>query len=92
MTSSSLEAIVKHDGRLDVLCCILDGGPLAIPQLSARTRSSRKAVGHWIKLLDQFDLVERVGDPGGGEPLYAATLDEHPDWVREAVEKHRRRD
>ncbi len=89
VSSSSLEAIVTHDGRLDVLCCILDGGPLAVPQLSARTGRSVKAVGHYVKLLDSFDLVEKVGGLDGGVPLYAASLDEHPDWVREAVDEHR---
>ena len=79
---------MKHDGRLDVLCCILDGGPLAVPQLSARTGRPRKVVAYWVELLDSFDLVEKVGDPGGGEPLYAATLDDHPSWVWEAVKEH----
>jgi len=91
VSSSGLEAIVKHDGRLDVLCCILDGGPLAIPQLSARTGRPLNVVGHWVKLLDSFGLIEKIGDfEDGGEPLYATTLDEHPDWVREAIEEHRR--
>ena len=35
-------------------------------------------------------LVEKIADPGGEEPLYVATLDDHPDWVREAIEEHRR--
>jgi Bacterial regulatory protein, arsR family len=90
VSPSALEAIVRHDGRLDVLCCILDGGPLAVPQLSARTSQSPKAVAHYLRLLESFDLVEKVADLDGGEPLYVATLDEHADWVREAVEEHRR--
>jgi hypothetical protein len=85
-----LEAIVMHDGRLDVLCCILDGGPLTVPQLSARTGQPLHAVGHWVKLLDAFGLVAKIGDLDGGEPLYAATLDDLPDWVRQAVDDHRR--
>ncbi len=90
MSSSALEAIVRHDGRLDLLCCILDGGPLSVPQLSARTGEPASAVDHWVKLLDTFGLVTKIADPDGGEPLYAATLDEHPDWVRDAIEQHRR--
>jgi hypothetical protein len=74
---------------LDVLCCILDGGPLAVPQISARTGSPVNAVSYWLKLLDSFGLVEKLGDLDGCSPLYVATLDEHPDWVREAVEEHR---
>lgn len=91
MSSSQLEAIVKHEGRLDMLCCILDSGPLSVPQLIARTGGSGKAVRHYVRLLDVFDLIEKIGDPDDKEPLYAATLDGHPDWVREAVEEHRRR-
>lgn len=89
MSPSALEAIVHHEGRLDVLCCILDGGPLAVPQLSARTGGPLHAVGHWVKLLESFGLVEKIADLDGGEPLYAVTLDDQPDWVRVAVEKHR---
>jgi predicted transcriptional regulator len=87
---SALEAIVRHDGRLDVLCCILDSGPLAVPQLSARTGHPTKLVAHYMRLFESFDLVDKLGDLDGGEPLYAVTLDEHADWVRETVEEHRR--
>jgi hypothetical protein len=81
---------VRHDGRLDVLCCILDAGPLTVTQVSARTGGSLRAVAYWIELLDSFDLVGKIDDPDDGEPLYAATLDDHPDWVRDAIERHRR--
>ena len=90
MSSSRLEAIVKHEARLDLLCCLVDGEPLAVPQLSARTGRSLKAVDHHLKLLESFDLVDQAGHLDGGEPLYTATLDGHPDWVRKAVEEHRR--
>jgi DNA-binding transcriptional ArsR family regulator len=89
VSSSALEAIVRHDGCLDVLCCILDGGPLSVSQLSARTGEPVSAVDHWVKLLHAFGLVEKVADLDGGEALHAATLDEHPEWVREAIEEHR---
>jgi DNA-binding transcriptional ArsR family regulator len=91
VSSSSLESIVKHDGRLDVLVCLLDDGPLAVPQLTARIGESSQAVRYWLRLLDSFGLVERLADLDDGEPLYALTLDAHPDWVREAIEEHRRR-
>jgi len=89
-STPALEAMVRHEGRLDVLCCILDGGPLAAAQVSARIGRSARLVGHWLDLLDSFGLVEKIGALNGGEPLYAATLDDHPDWVRAAVAKHRR--
>jgi DNA-binding transcriptional ArsR family regulator len=89
MSPEALEAIVNHDGRLDVLCCILDAGPLAVPQLSARTGKPPHVVGHWVKLLESFGLVEKTIDIEGGVTLYAIALDDQPDWVREAIEKHR---
>lgn len=78
-----------HDGRLDVLCCLLDGGPLSVAQLGARIGASSRTVHYWVSLLESFGLVQRLGDLDGRTPLYAVTLDEHPDWVREAVEGHR---
>lgn len=89
MSSPVLEAIVRHEGRLDVLCCIIDGGPLAVAQISARIGQPARLVRHWVELLDRFDLVEKLGALDGSEPLFAATLDDHPDWVRAAVDAHR---
>jgi hypothetical protein len=80
---TSLEALLRYDGRLALLSCLVDGEPLAVPQLSAETGQSTTAIRHHLKLLGTFDLVEEKGT-FGGEPRYAATLDEHPDWVREA--------
>jgi DNA-binding transcriptional ArsR family regulator len=91
MSSSRLEQIVKHDGRLNLLSCLLDGGPLPASRLAAQIGESVQAARYWLRLLEAFDLVEEHGAPGGGEVLYAATLDEHPDWVRDAVGRHRPR-
>jgi hypothetical protein len=90
VSRAALEAVVNHEGRLDLLCCLLDGAPLSARQLSARIGRGLSVVGHWVKLLEAFDLIGQVGDRGDAEALYAATLDEQPDWVREAVENHRR--
>jgi predicted transcriptional regulator len=90
VSPSPLEAILEHEGRLDVLCCLIDGDSLAIAQLSARTGRPLKAVRHCIKVLEAFDLVEKMETVAGGETFYVANLDKHPDWVREAVEEHRR--
>jgi DNA-binding transcriptional ArsR family regulator len=92
VSSSSLEAIMRHDGRLDVLCCLLDDEALTVPQLSARTGRSMAVVAHHLRLLDSFELVEKADEPDRVDPMYAATLDGHPDWVQEAVEEHRRID
>jgi DNA-binding transcriptional ArsR family regulator len=87
---SPLEAILNHEGRLDLLCCLLDCEPLAVPQLSARVGRSLSEVGYHIRLLESHDLVEQTGGLDEGNPLYAATVDRHPEWVREAVEAHHR--
>lgn len=87
-----LKTIVRHDGRLDVLCCLVDGTTLAVAQLSAMTGMPTSAVFHHVDLLRSFDLVAEVGGVDGEDTLYAATLDDHPYWVRAAVEGHRCRD
>jgi DNA-binding transcriptional ArsR family regulator len=86
---SPLERVVMHDGRLNVLCCLLDGTHLSVRQLAARTGAPPRAVSYWITLLHSVDLVERQAVLEDGEPLYEATLDDHPEWVREAVCRHR---
>jgi hypothetical protein len=91
MSSARLETIVKHDGRLDVLCCLVDGGPLGIPQVAARITKPAQTVHYWMRLLESFSIVEKIADLHGLEPLYVVTLEDHPDWVEEAVKEHRRR-
>jgi len=91
VSSPRLETVVNHDGRLNLLCCLLDAGPLSVPQLAARAGESPQAVRYWVSLLDLFDLVEMRGVLDDGEPLYSVTLDDHPEWVREAVRQHRPR-
>jgi hypothetical protein len=43
-----------------------------------------------MRLLEAFCLVGKEGDAEGGQALYVARLDEHPDWVRATVESHRK--
>lgn len=89
MSLSALEAIVRHDGRLNVLCCLLDSEPLSVPQLGARIGESSRTMRYWVHLLDSFSLVQRCGDLQDGELLYGVSLNDHADWVRDAVEGHR---
>jgi DNA-binding transcriptional ArsR family regulator len=86
MDTSRLEAVIRHNGRLKVLSCLWDGGPLSASQIAARIEESVQAVTYWVKLLDSFNLVEHVADSAGDQPMYVLTLDEHPDWVREMIE------
>ena len=89
MSSSRLEQIVHHDGRLNLLSCLLDNEPLSASQLAARVDDSVQAVRYWLRLLDTFDLVKEHDMPAAGEIRYALTLDGQPDWVRKAIEGHR---
>jgi hypothetical protein len=90
MSPGPLEAIIRHEGRLEVLCCVLDCGPLTAVQIGARIGKPARLVRHWLELLDAFDLVEALGALDGGDPLYVTTLDHHPDWVRATVAEHDR--
>jgi predicted ArsR family transcriptional regulator len=85
----TLEHAVKHDGRLNLLCCLLRDGPMALDQIAARTGESIGTVRYWIGLLETVGLVERQG--AGPRPLYDANLGGQPAWVLEAVAKHRPR-
>jgi predicted transcriptional regulator len=91
MSPPGLKQIVKHDGRLNLLSCLVANGPLSASGLATRTGDSLQAVSYWLRLLDTFDLVEETEAENQGEVVYSATLDGHPDWVRETVEQHRPR-
>ncbi|HEU4905137.1 MAG TPA: winged helix-turn-helix domain-containing protein [Solirubrobacterales bacterium] len=92
MSFMQLETVVHHDGRLNILCCLVDNGDQSIPQLAARTGDSQQAVHYWVRVLENFDLVKQVGEEGRQRrPVYSVSLDGHPQWVREAVEDHRPR-
>jgi len=91
MDSSHLERVVKHDGRLSVLCCLLDEGALSPTEIAVRIGETLQAVRYWVGLMESFDLVEQRGELVDGEPQYAASIDEQPEWVRGAVRQHRPR-
>jgi len=87
-----LETVVRHEGRLNVLCCLLDYGNQSASQLAARTGDSMQAVGYWIKVLQNFGLVVQVAEIGQHrQRIYSASLDGQPQWVLEAVQNHRPR-
>lgn len=80
---------VKHDGRLDVLCCLVDEGPLSPTEIAVRIGKTSQAVRYWVNLLDSFGLVQLRGELVDGEPQYGALLEDQPAWVRAAVRQHR---
>jgi len=81
--------IVENDVRLDILCCLVDGEPFTVAQLGGRLGRSLTEVRYHVKLLCSHDLIVKTGEMDGEDPLYAATLDEHDEWVRKAVFDHR---
>jgi DNA-binding transcriptional ArsR family regulator len=81
-------AIVEHEGRLDLLCCLTSEGPLTVIELSARTRMSELAVGYLLMPLEEYEIIRKTGSRVDQEPRYEARLDDQPAWVREAVEAH----
>jgi DNA-binding transcriptional ArsR family regulator len=91
MNPSALERVVKHDGRLNVLCCLLDEGPLSVTQIAARIGETPQAVRYWLTLLHSFGVVEQEGTLDAVAPLYTAALADQPEWVRTAVREHRPR-
>ena len=90
MSSSPRRAVVEHDARLDILCCLADGGPLAVEQVSGRTGMNPTQTRHHMQILDAFGLVGKSREEGVGPTLYVARLNENPPWVIRAVNDHRR--
>jgi DNA-binding transcriptional ArsR family regulator len=86
VSGSPLERLINHDFRLDILCCLADE-PLPVMALSARLNKPVTAVAYHLKLLEDREVVQRVGDREDDDALYVATLDETP-WIAEAIADH----
>jgi DNA-binding transcriptional ArsR family regulator len=89
VSPSPRRAVIEHDARLDILCCLAGGEPLALAQVSGRTGMHPTRATHHMRILDAFGLVGKRRDGECGQVLYVARLDEHPAWVAEAVEAYR---
>jgi DNA-binding transcriptional ArsR family regulator len=74
---------------LDILCC-LSGDPLAVEQVSGKTGMAQTRAKHHMRILDAFGLIGKMREGESGRMLYVARLDGQPEWVREAVERHKR--
>lgn len=83
-----LEAIVKHEFRLDILICLIAEGPMDVGRLAARIGKPESAIKYHVERLLECDVVER--DDVTGVTRYTPTLSHHPDWVLEQVMKHYR--
>lgn len=82
------EAVVRHDARLDILCCLDPDEPLAAEQVSARTGIARCGVGYHLKVLHAFGLVGTAQREGTGPTLFVPCLDRQPEWITDAVKGH----
>jgi DNA-binding transcriptional ArsR family regulator len=80
--------LIAHEGRLNLLCCLRDEGPMAVNGLGERTGKSPAAVSYLLAPLDEYGLVRQTGESINGKPLYEVRLDDQPAWVREAVDEH----
>src|SRR6187551_1177667 len=58
-----LERIVEHEGRLEILCHLIDNGPLTMAQLSVRTDTPLTAIRYHVTLLSSVRLTKKTGDP-----------------------------
>jgi DNA-binding transcriptional ArsR family regulator len=86
--SSPLRVVLENEHRLDLLCCLEAEGPMTVHGLSETTGKSLTAVAFFLDALEEHGVIRESGQHVGQEPLYEACLDEHPAWVRKAVERH----
>lgn len=91
MNSASLEQLLKHDGRLNLLYTLSTYGPLSARELAIRIGESEPAVRYWLRLLVSVDLVDAQADSDEAELVYVLTLDGQPEWVRATLTGHRPR-
>ena len=83
------EAVVRHDARLDILCCLDPDKPLTTEQVTARTGIARCGVAYHLKVLRTFGLVGTAPGVGTGPALFVPCLDRQPEWITDAVNEHR---
>lgn len=86
--TSPPRALVEHEGRLDVLSCLMESQPSTLTAIAERMGKAPATVAYLLGPLDLHRLVRKTGERERGESLYETCLDEHPPWVREAVEEH----
>ena len=79
MSSLRLETVVNHDGRLNLLCCLLDAGLLSGPQLAARIGESKQTVRYWTRPLDPYGLIEQRDKPHAHRRALHPALPLHAD-------------
>jgi hypothetical protein len=89
MRASPRRAVIEHDARLSILCCLLSSPePLDFSQVSAGTGLGSIQVKHHVRILDAFRLVKKQREVDSGKTRYAAQLDVQPYWVRAAIQVH----
>jgi DNA-binding transcriptional ArsR family regulator len=75
----SLESVIRHETRLEVLGNLTYGGPCRLQELSQRVGLGAAEVGYHLAVLRSQRLVAKQNDQ------HVATLDDQPAWVEEAV-------
>lgn len=83
------EAVVRHDARLDVLCCLDSDEAMAAEQISGRTGMEARRTAYHLKVLHAFGLIGTTQKDGIGPILYVLRLDRQPEWITDAVNEHR---
>lgn len=83
------EAVVRHDARLDILCCLDSDEPMATEQISGRTGMEVRRMAYHLRVLRAFGLIGTTPKDGKGPALYVLCLDRQPGWVTAAVNEHR---
>jgi RecB family endonuclease NucS len=83
------QAVVQHRARLDILCCLDPGQPLAIEQVADETGMQERLAKHHMRILEAFGLVAARRTADSGPILYVLCLDDKPAWVSVVVEAHR---
>jgi hypothetical protein len=88
---SPRRAVLAHNARLDILCCLDSEEPLVIQQVGARAGLDDRLTAYHLRILDRFRLAGRKRQLGEAGPTgYVLRLGKQPDWVIKTVEAHRK--
>jgi len=83
-------AVLAHDARLDILCCLDPNDPLGVEAVSMHVQRDAQFVKYHLRILDRFQLAARKRRHGEVGPTdYVLRIAQHPDWVVKTVDAHR---
>lgn len=88
MGRKTLEGVVAHDGRLEVLSQV-ETEPTSAGELTELVEYRTAHVCYWLRTLYEAGLVQTANPTDGDTSQYETDVDTLPSWIREEITRHR---